>query len=78
MLQKICVRLWQLCQAPTNADEIEEAKRLQGLIALADSVLISVGVSQHHKDVVNVRTDKLPGWRHEANSASLIRIRQDA
>jgi 4-hydroxy-2-oxoglutarate aldolase len=37
--------LWELCQAPTNADAIQEARRLQGVIALADSVLISIGVS---------------------------------
>jgi 4-hydroxy-2-oxoglutarate aldolase len=75
-LQNVCVRLWELCLAPTEVDAIQEAKRLQGLIALADSVLISVGVSLHRYRIsTHVRTNGLPGWRDEAASASLVRIR---
>jgi dihydrodipicolinate synthase/N-acetylneuraminate lyase len=78
-LQKICVRLWELCLASVDVDAIQEAKRLQGLIALADSVLISVGVSLHQRRTLShVRTDKRQGWGNEANSASHVRIRQDA
>ncbi|KAK5121605.1 hypothetical protein LTR85_004777 [Meristemomyces frigidus] len=41
---KTCVRLWELCKSNESSDRAE-AKRLQGLIALADGVAAGVGVS---------------------------------
>ncbi|KAK4891589.1 hypothetical protein LTR27_009758 [Elasticomyces elasticus] len=40
----ICVRLWELCQSADDVDG-REARRLQGVVALADSIAASVGIA---------------------------------
>ncbi|KAK3633350.1 hypothetical protein LTR56_013333 [Elasticomyces elasticus] len=40
----ICVRLWELCQSSDDGDR-REARRLQGVVALADGVAASVGIA---------------------------------
>ena len=47
---RICVRLWELCCSSDRADFVE-AKRLQGLVSLADGVAASVGVSAMRGDM---------------------------
>ncbi|EMC93929.1 hypothetical protein BAUCODRAFT_150164 [Baudoinia panamericana UAMH 10762] len=41
---RVCVRLWELCNSRRKEDQAE-ARRLQGLIALADGVAAGVGVA---------------------------------
>ncbi|KAK5678315.1 hypothetical protein LTS10_009487 [Elasticomyces elasticus] len=40
----ICVRLWELCQSSVDGDR-REARRLQGVVALADGIAASVGIA---------------------------------
>lgn len=68
-------RLWQLSQMPLRGASLEEAKRLQGAIARADSVVFEAGVNLLIFPLDWGGADeRLPGSCPQADLASTVRL----
>lgn len=56
ILQKLCVKLWELSRSKPGSEEYAEAQRLQGILALADGACQAIGVSRSNT-VQDIKAD---------------------